>query len=122
MESHFSTEFLNDRKADLLRQKQDLETSLHQIARFDDDSGSWVALQPEYDSGTTEDSGDSGSESEQLQNNQAQVADLEKTLNEVDYALGKFADSTYGKCETTGDWMEEDRLVAYPAARTCADD
>ena len=122
MESHFSAEFLNDRKTDLLRQKQDLEASLHQIARFDDDSGSWVALQPEYDSGTTEDSGDSGSESEQLQNNQAQVADLEKTLNEVDYALGKFADGTYGKCETTGDWMEADRLVAYPAARTCADD
>ncbi|MFA5010275.1 MAG: TraR/DksA C4-type zinc finger protein [Patescibacteria group bacterium] len=122
MDSHYSTEFLNARKADLERQKGELENQLHQIARYDNASGSWVTLQPEFDSGTTEDVGDRSDEAQTLEENQAQVAELEKSLVETDYALAKFADGSYGKCETTGDWLDEARLVAYPAARICTDD
>lgn len=119
MHPHYSDEFLSARKAALESQKQDTEQELHRIARFDESAGSWVALQPEYDGGSSEDIGDSSSEAESLEANQAEVADLEQTLAEVVHALSKFDNDTYGKCETSGDWIEEERLVAYPAAKTC---
>jgi len=122
MNSRYSTEFLAARKADLLRQKSELEQELHQIARFDPAAGSWVALQPDYDQGSSEDIGDSSAETEALQNNQAQVSELEKSLEETDHALDKLAQGAYGKCEETGDWIAEDRLTAYPAARSCTND
>lgn len=121
MDSHYSDSFLADRKADLLRQKQELETELHRIARFDEAAGGWVALQPEFSPDSSEDSGEMSEESETQQTNRARVTELETTQVEVDAALGKLADGTYGKCETTGEWMNEDRLIAYPAARTCGD-
>lgn len=121
MESHYSPEFLADRKADLLRQKQETEQELSSIARFDEAAGGWVSIQPEYDSDSTEDVGDRSSESEELQERNSQVDNLQATLVEIDYALSKFAVGTYGQCESTGEWMAEDRLIAYPAARTCSD-
>ncbi len=122
MDSHYSPEFLQIRKEELLRQKGELEEELKQIARFDQSAGGWVALQPDYESGSPEDEGESGDESQALQEHQAQVSELEKSLVEIDNALEKFAAGTYGRCESTGDWIDEDRLVAYPAARACTDD
>jgi RNA polymerase-binding transcription factor DksA len=122
MDSHYSADFLSARKADLLRQKTEIETELSRIARFDESAGSWVALQPEYSADGTEDAAESSDESETLQDNQAQVSELEKTLVETDQALAKFTQGTYGRCETTGDWMDEARLEAYPAAKTCSAD
>lgn len=122
MNSRYSQEFLDARRAELLQQKTDLENQLKQIARYDQAAGVWAPIQPDYDSGSPEDSIDSGVEAEALQENQAETVDLEKSLLEVTRALDKLADHTYGKCEITGDWIDEARLVAYPAARTCSDD
>lgn len=122
MDAHYSPDFLAARKAELERQKVELTQELHQIARYDEASGSWVTLQPEFNSGSTEDVGDRSDEAETFEENEAQVAELEKSLVEVGHALDKFANGTYGKCETTGEWLAEARLEAYPAARTCSDD
>ncbi len=122
MDSHYSPEFLQIRKEELLRQKGELEEELKQIAVFDTASGSWAALQPDYESGSSEDTAESGDESQSLQEHQAQVVELEKTLIEVDDALAKLASGSFGRCESTGDWIDEDRLIAYPAARSCTDD
>ncbi len=122
MDSHYSPQFLQERKEELLRQKAEFEQELQQIARFDTSAGSWAALQPDYEGGSPEDESESADESEALQEHQAQVADLEKSLNEVDDALAKFASGSYGRCESSGDWIDEDRLKAYPAARTCTED
>jgi RNA polymerase-binding transcription factor DksA len=40
-------------------------------------------------------------------------------LREVDDALAKFADGTYGKCESCGEQISEARLEAMPSARLC---
>jgi RNA polymerase-binding transcription factor DksA len=40
-------------------------------------------------------------------------------LNTVVHALGKIEAGTYGVCEVSGMDIEEDRLEANPAARTC---
>lgn len=48
----------------------------------------------------------------------ATLAVLETRYNNLVRALKKIEDGTYGICEITGEPIEEDRLEAYPAART----
>lgn len=49
----------------------------------------------------------------------AELGELEKRWNNVRLALNKIKDGTYGICEISGEQIEEDRLEANPAARTC---
>jgi RNA polymerase-binding transcription factor DksA len=44
---------------------------------------------------------------------------LEKRLADVENALNKIDGGSYGICEVCGNKIEEDRLEANPAARTC---
>lgn len=48
----------------------------------------------------------------------ATLAVLETRYNNIRRALGKIEDGTYGTCEVSGEPIEEERLHAYPAART----
>jgi RNA polymerase-binding transcription factor DksA len=47
------------------------------------------------------------------------AASLSDQLQEVERALRKFDDGTYGKCETCGEEIAEARLEAMPATRYC---
>jgi len=47
---------------------------------------------------------------------------LEWLLGEVDYALTKFANGTYGKCEACGQEIALPRLEVLPSARFCIAD
>jgi RNA polymerase-binding transcription factor DksA len=53
--------------------------------------------------------------------NQALAAQLRQELAEVDRALTKLDDGTYGRCETCGEPISPARLEAMPAARFCID-
>lgn len=44
---------------------------------------------------------------------------LEVSLSEVDSALSKIKDGTYGICEKSGEEISEERLKANPTAKTC---
>ena len=44
---------------------------------------------------------------------------LRETLDDVEHALAKFDDGTYGQCEGCGEPIPEARLEAKPAARHC---
>ena len=46
-------------------------------------------------------------------------AELEERLLDVNRALKKIDKGAYGACEISGEQIEEDRLRANPAARTC---
>jgi RNA polymerase-binding transcription factor DksA len=50
---------------------------------------------------------------------EALAKSLEETLNEVENALGKFDDGSYGTCENCGQPIAPARLEAQPAARFC---
>lgn len=56
---------------------------------------------------------------EEFGNNTAITNDLEIRLSEVRLALKKIEEGAYGTCEVSGTPIEEDRLEANPAARTC---
>ena len=49
----------------------------------------------------------------------ATLAALETEYNTILLALSKIDTGTYGICETCGEEIEEERLMADPAARTC---
>ncbi|MFN3693243.1 MAG: TraR/DksA C4-type zinc finger protein [Candidatus Paceibacteria bacterium] len=49
----------------------------------------------------------------------ATLALLETRYRNINRALTKIADGTYGACEICGEPIEADRLSANPAARTC---
>ena len=44
---------------------------------------------------------------------------LERALRDVDDALGRLDDGTYGRCEVDGKPIDEERLEALPATRYC---
>ncbi len=56
---------------------------------------------------------------ESYEGNNAIVQDLEARLSEIDDALSHIESNTYGICSECGEKIEEDRLEANPAARTC---
>jgi RNA polymerase-binding transcription factor DksA len=47
------------------------------------------------------------------------VTAAERTLDEVDRALERLDNGTYGRCEVCGETIDEARLEADPTARTC---
>ena len=54
-----------------------------------------------------------------MHENNATMNELEARLHNVQLALKKIEDGTYGTCENGGGDIALDRLNANPAARTC---
>ena len=53
--------------------------------------------------------------------NETLVNKLVEGLGEVEHALSKFADNTFGICENCGQEIAQARLEARPEARLCID-
>ncbi|MDQ6697914.1 MAG: TraR/DksA C4-type zinc finger protein [Actinomycetota bacterium] len=62
---------------------------------------------------------DSGQVAAEQGENLALAASLQDQLDDVEAALGRLDDGTYGRCETCGEPIPAARLEAMPAARTC---
>jgi RNA polymerase-binding transcription factor DksA len=62
---------------------------------------------------------DAGSELFEREKNMSVMRTLEVQLDEVDNALQKFEQGTYGQCESCGKPISEKRLRAFPAAIHC---
>lgn len=56
---------------------------------------------------------------EEYNEHRAITGELEVRYNELKAALEKISNGTYGICEVSGEHIEEDRLAANPAAKTC---
>ena len=62
---------------------------------------------------------DSGQVAAELGENMALLNQLNEQLDEVEHALNKFDQGTYGLCERCGEQIAEARLEAIPATRFC---
>ena len=56
---------------------------------------------------------------EEIEERHAITDTLEARLQNVNAALARIGEGSYGVCEVCGERIEEDRLNANPAARTC---
>jgi len=84
-------------------------------------TGEWEATGGDIDSTATE-SDELGDKQEEYEERREEIEPLEARWNDIKAALDKIDEGTYGVCEKCGEQIEEDRLEANPAARTCKAD
>ena len=65
---------------------------------------------------------DVGSETFDRERDLSILENVEAELADVEHALARLDDGTYGTCEACGKRIADDRLDAMPAARFCVDD
>ncbi len=65
---------------------------------------------------------DVGTETFEREKDLSILENVESELADIEHALQRIADGTYGTCEACGRPISEDRLEAMPAARLCVDD
>ena len=82
-----------------------------QIAGLEPGTGSSPAFDDNF--------ADSGQVAAEQGENKVLASQLRAELDEVERALAKLDDGSYGSCETCGETIATDRLEAMPAARHC---
>lgn len=107
----------NHFKERLEAEKKTLEEELGQIAIFNTETNIWEAT-PDQDMMGEIDDNDAADRFEDFEERTGMVTTLQARLSDINRAIKKIEDGTYGKCEVSGDPIEEDRLEANPAART----
>lgn len=105
-------------KAKLEEEKARLEGELATVGRRNPSNpADWEAVPQE--TGQEADLNDAADLIEGYEDNTAILKDLEARLQDVLAALARIEEGTYGTCEEGGEVIEEERLAADPAARTC---
>ena len=73
-------------------------------------------------SGHAQHQADLGTETFNRERDLSILEHIEAELSDVEHALHRLDDGTYGSCEACGRPISADRLEAMPAARFCLDD
>lgn len=93
-------------------------TELENIGVYNEETGDWVA-KPTGTAVAEADPNEQADVVEDWNERRAILSQLETRFNNLKRALQKIEKGTFGKCEVSGENIEEDRLAANPAARTC---
>lgn len=113
-----NTEQIEKLKKVLEAEREMLEKALGEIGVQNPDNGEWEAI-PDMSEGQETDENDLADRAEQFEERSSILPTLSIRLSEVLSALGKMKDGKYGICEISGEPIEEERLLANPAAKTC---
>lgn len=96
-----------------------VEKELNDVGRINPDNKlDWEAEPADIDTDSA-DSDETADKIEEFEGNTAVLKELEIKYNDIKDALAKIEKGTYGICEISGEPIEEERLIANPAARTC---
>jgi RNA polymerase-binding transcription factor DksA len=82
-------------------------------------NGQIAALEPGGGSDFDDNFADSGQVAAEQGENKVLASQLRSELDEVERALAKLDDGTYGQCEVCREPISEARLEAMPATRYC---
>lgn len=111
--------------SDTQKYKTKLEEELNKVTKdlesigvYDEESGDWVA-QPTGTAVAEADPNEQADVVEDWNERRAVLSELETRFNNLKRALKKIEEGTFGKCEISGENIEENRLEVNPAARTC---
>lgn len=102
-------------KSKLLEEKTELEQELGEVAKNEPGQG-WEATSGEMEVDTADDN-EVADKLEEYETNKGVIDKLQKQLSEVDAALERIANGTYGICEVTKKPIDRNRLEANPSAR-----
>ncbi len=106
-------------KNKLIEEQKKLEKELATVGRINPDNPEDWEPVPNDPGEREADPNDKADMIEEYETNTAILKQLEIQLNEVKDALTRIENGTYGICEVSGKPIEEGRLKANPAARTC---
>jgi RNA polymerase-binding transcription factor DksA len=96
-----------------------IEKELNDVGRKNPDNKlDWEAEPANFDTDNADDS-EKADKMEEYEGNTAVLKELEIRFNDIKDALKKIDEGKYGICEIGGEPIEEDRLIANQAARTC---
>ncbi len=110
---------LNDYRKKLEEEKDLLETELGELGKRNPSNQSdWVPAKADGEQFGA-DRNDNADIIEDMVDSNATLNELEGRLTTVVMALDKIKEGTFGLCEISGEAIENDRLQANPAARTC---
>lgn len=115
MMTHLSEDELNDLRANLEAEHDSLGEELATHGKKI--KGDWEGKSSSK--GEEADPNDSADNIEELATNVPLVEELEQRVREIEKALAKMDNGTYGMCETCGEGIVLERLEANPAAATC---
>ncbi|MEK7635464.1 MAG: TraR/DksA C4-type zinc finger protein [Patescibacteria group bacterium] len=96
-----------------------IERELNEVGRKNPDSKDDWEAEPGDMNVDSADPNETADNIEEFEENTAVLKELEIRYNDIKDALNKIEEEKYGFCEISGEPIEEDRLIANPAARTC---
>ncbi len=108
-----------EQQSKLEAEKDLLEGELKGMARYSEETDEWEAVPEVQATGGEADPNDLADRSGDFEERSATVYTLTTRLNDIKHAIRNISAGTYGMCENCGNKIEEDRLGANPAARTC---
>lgn len=110
---------LNHYRDLLEKEAKKLEEELGTLGRRNpDEKGDWETVRKNGD-GDEADELDVAEGIETYENDNAVLGQLEIQLRNVNEALLRIEEGTFGKCSVCGNEIEEDRLGVNPSATTC---
>ena len=106
-------------KIALEKERAKLEEELDRLGTRDHtQADNWDVKAPTIDI-MNADENEAADRTEEVHIDSIVLDELEARYRSVLHALKKIEDGTYGTCEIGGEPIEEERLAANPAARTC---
>ena len=107
-----------EHKHTLEEERRVLLAELNHIARHNTETNEWEAVEHAAENENA-DTNTTADRFEDFEEKSALVTPLAIRLTEVEQALAKMNNGTYGTCEICGNPIEHARLSANPAAKTC---
>lgn len=106
-------------KERLEKEKTELEKSLGEIGRINPKNKDDWEVAPVAERSRVDSRDEVADWLETMDEREEEEITLEQRLNSVKGALQRIAENKYGICTISGEEIEEDRLEANPAAKTC---
>lgn len=121
MMKHLSKTELMELRATLDAERGSLQEEMAMYGKKDVTTGEWEGSSADETNGNGEEADpiDVADQIEELVVNTPLVDELQKRAHEVDAAIARMEDGTYGICEIGGEEILFERLEANPAARMC---
>jgi DnaK suppressor protein len=108
---------IEELKGKLKSQKKSLQKELESFAKEDPNlKHNWDTKYPNREDGDKDEEAD---EVQEYDNKLSLEYSLELKLKDVNIALEKIENGTYGICENCGKKIDKKRLLACPEAKTC---
>jgi RNA polymerase-binding protein DksA len=107
-------------KSELTKIRAELDAQAGELrGEISDAEASWAALQRDSGEGAGDDQADAGTKTFEREHEMSLAANSRDLLSQVERALQRLEDQTYGICESCGNPIGKGRLQAFPRATLC---